>query len=78
MASGKVPYNADIVARNATYLENLAQMSWDGLHESTKDEKSRTLPETWTQKAKFDEIADRMQAETPSWAKRRERGTRPA
>jgi cytochrome c556 len=29
MASGKVsPYNADVVSRNATYLENLAQMPW--------------------------------------------------
>lgn len=65
MASGKVsPYNADVVARNATYLENLAQMPWDGFHESTKDEKTRTLPETWTQKAKFDELAQRLQTET--------------
>lgn len=63
MASGKVPYNADVVARNATYLENLSQMPWDGFHDSTKGEKSRALPETWTQKAKFDEIAERMQAE---------------
>lgn len=63
MASGKVPYNADVVARNATYLENLSQMPWDGFHESTKGEKSRALPETYSQKAKFDEIAERMQAE---------------
>jgi cytochrome c556 len=65
MASGKVsPYNADIVSRNATYLENLAQMPWDGFHESTKDEKSRALPEVWSQKAKFDELAQRLQSET--------------
>ena len=65
MASGKVsPYNADVVARNATYLENLAQMPWDGFHESTKGEKSRTLPATWEQKAKFDELAQRLQSET--------------
>jgi cytochrome c556 len=65
MASGKVsPYNADVVSRNATYLENLAQMPWDGFHESTKGEKSRSLPEVWTQKAKFDELAQRLQAET--------------
>ena len=65
MASGKVsPYNADVILRNATYLENLAQMPWDGFHESTKGEKSRALPEVWTNKAKFDEAADRLQAET--------------
>lgn len=65
MASGKVsPYNADVVSRNATYLENLAQMPWDGFHENTKGEKSRALPEVWSQRAKFDELAQRLQAET--------------
>ena len=65
MASGKVsPYNADVVSRNATYLENLAQMPWDGFHESTKGEKSRALPAIWEQKAKFDELAQRLQTET--------------
>ena len=65
MASGKVtPYNADVVSRSATYLENLAQMPWDGFHENTKGEKSRALPEIWSQKAKFDELAQRLQTET--------------
>jgi cytochrome c556 len=65
MASGKVsPYNADVVSRNATYLENLAQMPWDGFHESTKGEKSRALPAAFEQKAKFDELAQRLQSET--------------
>ena len=65
MASGKVtPYNADVVSRNATYLENLAQMPWDGFHESTKGEKSRALPALFTDKAKFDELSQRLQSET--------------
>ena len=65
MASGKVsPYNADVVSRNATYLENLAQRPWDGFHESAKGEKSRALPAIWEQKAKFDELAQRLQRET--------------
>ena len=66
MASGKVsPYNADVISRNATYPENLAQMPWDGFHESTKDEKNtKALPEVWSQKAKFDELAQRLQTET--------------
>ena len=65
MASGKVsPYNADVVSRNATYLENLAQMPWDGFHESSKGEKSRALPAVWSEKAKFDELAQRLQSET--------------
>ena len=65
MASGKVtPYNADVVSRSATYLENLSQMAWDGFHESTKGEKSRALPAIWAQRAKFDQYAQQLQAET--------------
>jgi cytochrome c556 len=66
MASGKVsPYNADVVSRNATYLENLAQMPWDGFHENTKDEKNtKALPAIWSEKAKFDDLAQRLQTET--------------
>lgn len=63
MASGKIPYNADTVARNATYLENLVQMPWDGFHESTKDIKSAALPAIWAEPTKFQEAADRLQAE---------------
>jgi len=66
MASGKVsPYNADVVSRSATYLENLSQMAWDGFHESTKGAKNtNALPEIWSQKAKFDELSQRLQTET--------------
>ena len=65
MASGKVsPYNADVVSRNATYLENLAQMPWDGFHDSTKGEKSRALPAVWDKNADFVDLANRLQAET--------------
>jgi cytochrome c556 len=63
MAQGKIPFNADVVARNATYLENLVQMPWDGFHESTKNEKSAARPEVWTDPKKFQEAADRLQAE---------------
>lgn len=63
MASGKVPYDANVVSRNATYLENLAQMPWDGFNESTKDVKSAALPAVWAEPKKFQEAADRLQAE---------------
>lgn len=69
MATGKVPYNADAVARNATYLENLVQMAWDGFHESTKDEKNtRALPKIYSEKAKFDDYAQRLQADAAKLA----------
>ena len=65
MASGKVsPYNADIVARNATYLENLSQMAWDGFQPSTSDVKSAALPAVYSDAAGFQQAAERLQAET--------------
>ena len=62
MASGKTPYNAETVARNAPILEVLTKLAWDGFVESTKDEKSKALPAVWTDNAKFKTAADRMQS----------------
>ena len=35
MLKGNIPYNADTVALNATFLENLSRMPWDGFQQST-------------------------------------------
>ena len=64
MAQGKAPYNADIVKRNAAFLDNLTRMPWDTFDPSTKDVKpSGALPAIWEQPAKFREAADRLQNE---------------
>src|SRR3982751_3296271 len=49
MAQGKVPYNADVVKRNAAFLDNLSRMAWDGFDPSTKDVKSAALPVAYEQ-----------------------------
>jgi cytochrome c556 len=64
MMKGAAPYNADVVAVNATFLENLARMPWDGFDASTKGEKSKTKPEAFTDTAKFKAAADLLEAET--------------
>ncbi len=64
MMKGATPYNADVVAINATFLENLARMPWDGFDASTKGEKSKTKPEAFTDTAKFKAAADLLEAET--------------
>jgi cytochrome c556 len=64
MMKGAAPYNADVVALNATFLENLARMPWDGFDASTKGEKSKTKPEAFTDTAKFRAAADTLEAET--------------
>ena len=68
MAQGKVPYNAEVVQRNAAYLETLAKMPWDGFDPATKDVKSAALPEVYSNQAKFKEAADRLQNETAKLA----------
>lgn len=69
MATGKVPYNAQVVTRNAGYLEVLSVMPWDGFTEATKDEKSRALPAVFSDSAKFKESADAMQKAVAGLAK---------
>jgi cytochrome c556 len=66
MAQGKVPYDANVVQRNAGFLDNLSRMPWDGFDPSTKDVtvKTAALPAIWSDNAKFREAADRLQSET--------------
>lgn len=54
------PYNADVVARNAAYLDALSQMPWDGFAESTKGIKSAALPAVWTDPTKFKQAQDQL------------------
>jgi len=63
MAQGKAPYNADVVKRNAAYLDNLSRMPWDGFDPSTKDVKSAALPAVFTDQAKFKEAASSFENE---------------
>ena len=49
MLKGTVPYDANVVARNAGYLDVLDNMPWDGFAESTKGVKSAALPAIWTE-----------------------------
>jgi cytochrome c556 len=64
MAQGKLPYNADVVRRNAGFLDNLSRMPWDGFDPSTKDVKSNALPEVFGNPGKFKEAASRLENET--------------
>ena len=63
MAQGKVPYNAQVVQRNAGYLDNLSRMPWDGFAAGTQNEKSRALPAVWKEADKFKEAASRFENE---------------
>lgn len=62
MAQGKVPFNATVIARNAGYLDALSKMAWDGFDPSTTGEKSRALPEIYSDAGKFKAAQDAFQA----------------
>jgi cytochrome c556 len=60
MLKGSVPYDANVVTRNAAYLDALSQMPWDGFAEGTKGEKSKALPVIWSDAAKFKQAQDQF------------------
>jgi cytochrome c556 len=70
MAQGKVPFNADVAARNADFLAALSKMPWDGFHASTKDTdaKTRALPAIFENPDKFKQGAERLQSSTAKLA----------
>lgn len=63
MAQGKVPYNAEVVARNAAYLAVLDKMPWDGFAASTEGVKSHALPAVWKEADKFKAAQEKLQEE---------------
>src|SRR3989442_4723185 len=64
MAQGRIPYDVNVVRRNAGFLDNLSRMPWDGFDPSTKDLKSAALPAVFGEPDKFRQASERLQAET--------------
>jgi cytochrome c556 len=62
MAQDKVPFKADVVAYNASLLNALSRMPWDGFDESTKDVKSAALPAVFSEAGKFKAAQDNFQS----------------
>ena len=63
MALGKAPYNAAAFASAAANMEVLSKMPWDGFTAATQTEKSRALPEVYSDAAKFKQASDNFTAE---------------
>ena len=68
MAQGKIPYNQQVVVRNANFLDPLSKMAWDGFDASTKGEKSAALPAVWSDSAKFKQAVERFEGEATKLA----------
>ena len=65
MAQGKAPFDAKLALDSATNAEFLSRMPWGAFGDGTEKGTipSRAKPDIWTEKAKFNEISDKMQAE---------------
>lgn len=64
MAAGKAPFDAKVAAESAAVAEFTGKLPWVAFGDGTdKGRENRAKPEIWTDKAKFNEYADKMQAE---------------
>jgi cytochrome c556 len=63
MAQGKIPYDANVAARNAGFLDALSKMPWDGFDARTKAVKSRATPAVFAEPDKFKKAQDQYQSE---------------
>jgi cytochrome c556 len=65
IAKGEIPYNKDQAVRAATFVNELVKMSWEGYVPVSDTGNTKAKPEIWKDKAKFDKLAQEVQAETP-------------
>lgn len=64
MAAGKAPFDAKVAAESATVAEFTSKLPWVAFGDGTdKGRENRAKSEIWTDKAKFNEYADKMQVE---------------
>ncbi|WP_210542398.1 cytochrome c [Rhodoferax sp. PAMC 29310] len=63
MAGGKIPFDAKVAADSAAVAEYVSRLPWTAFGEGTDKGDTRAKPEIWKERAKFDEYAEKMQAE---------------
>ena len=63
MAAGKVPFDAKLAAESAAVAEFVGKLPWAGFVPDTATGDTKAKAEIWTNRAKFDETANKLQAE---------------
>jgi len=63
MAAGKIPFDAKVAADSAAVAEFVGKLPWVGFGPGTDLGDTKAKPEIWANKAKFDDIAKKMDAE---------------
>jgi len=68
MAGGKMEFNAKVAAESAAAADSVAKLPWAGFGAGTDKGETKAKAEIWTDKAKFDDLAKKMQAEMSNLA----------
>jgi cytochrome c556 len=63
MAAGKIPFDAKVAAESAAIAEFVGKLPWTGFAPGTDKGQTKAKPEIWSDKAKFDDLATKMQNE---------------
>lgn len=63
MASGRAPFDAKVAAENAAIAESMSRLPFAAFGEGTDKGDTKALPEIWTERAKFNAAAEKMQGE---------------
>ena len=64
MASGRVSFDPKVATDSAAVAEYISRLPWAAYGEGTdKGRDTRVKPEVWSEKAKFNEQAEKLQAE---------------
>lgn len=63
MAGGKIPFDVNVAAESAAVAEFMATLPWAGFGPGTDKGDTKAKPEIWSDKAKFDDYAKKLQGE---------------
>jgi cytochrome c556 len=63
MANGKISFDAKVAADSAAVAEYTSKLPWAGFAPGTDKGETKAKPEIWTDKAKFDDYASKMESE---------------
>ncbi|MDD5028652.1 MAG: cytochrome c [Rhodoferax sp.] len=63
MAAGKIAFDPKVAAESAASAEFVSKLPWAGFGPGTDKGETKAKPEIWSDKAKFDDNAGKMQAE---------------
>ncbi|NCP40232.1 MAG: cytochrome c [Rhodoferax sp.] len=63
MAQGRAPFDAKVAAESANTAEFVGKLPWAGFGPGTDKGETKAKAEIWSDKAKFDDLAGKMQIE---------------